>query len=54
MNSVCASQESHYVILTRLHTGKRQISLLYHIYEFSLYLTGITLRHSNPPPHGEE
>jgi hypothetical protein len=30
-NSVCTSQESHYVILTRLHTGKSEIFLLYHI-----------------------
>jgi hypothetical protein len=28
-------------ILTSLHTGKREIFLLYHIQEFSLYLTGI-------------
>jgi hypothetical protein len=41
-------------ILTCLHTGKSEIFLLYHIQEFSLYLTGITLRHSNTPPHGEE
>jgi hypothetical protein len=41
-------------ILIRLHMGKSEIFLLYHIKEFSLYLTGITLRHSNLPPHGKE
>jgi hypothetical protein len=30
-NSVCTSQEPHYVILTRLYTGKSEIFLLYHI-----------------------
>jgi hypothetical protein len=30
-NSVCTSQESHYVILSRLHTGESEIFLLYHI-----------------------
>jgi hypothetical protein len=30
-NSVCTSQESHYAILTRFHTGKSEIFLLYHI-----------------------
>jgi hypothetical protein len=38
-------------ILTRLHTGKREILLLYHIQEFSSYLTGNSFRlryRSNP------
>jgi hypothetical protein len=41
-------------ILTHLYTGKSEIFLLYHVQEFSLYLTGITFSHPNPPPHGEE